>query len=349
MTNLLAFLIALPLTWNSLTTDSEIPSESSLRGIAVSGTGAICVAGGKPNGGGPEVWVSTDNGKSWQSRAPDVDGVTDYRSVAMPSPNVIVLASAGTPAVIMRSSDLGKSWTKVLHDKRPEAFIDSVRFWDDQRGIAMGDPVAGSFWLRQTDDGGETWRKLNMSIEPLPGEAGFAASNGSVCLFKNASIAIGLGGRTDSGPARLLRSDDAGKSWSVTEIAAIPANASSGIFSVQIREDGTGVAAGGDYKQTERASGHIAITVDHGATWRLPTGNPPRGFRSSVIYVEAAELTPDSGEQGYWLTTGPSGSETSVDGENWEPVAGAGFHAVTQSTGQVPFASGSDGRVAELR
>lgn len=329
---------ALPFAWQPI----PLPSEASLRGIAVSASGTICVAGN-----GPQVWISNDRGSTWSKRTPNSSGVTDYRSVAMPIGEVLVVASAGTPAVILRSQDLGVTWQTAHDDERAAAFIDSVRFWDTQRGMAFGDPVEGAFWFRVTKDGGKTWSDRGCQIPPLAGEAGFAASNGSLAMMSPDSILVGLGGREDQGPSRVLHSEDAGRNWGVSEVADMPANASSGIFSVAMGEGGFGVAVGGDYKQTERRIGNIAVTDDQGRSWRLPKGQRPGGFRSSVIFVPAKGKA--RRPMGYWLATGPSGTDISDDGEDWRTLGGTGYHALCLLPDGTPLASGADGRVAILR
>ncbi len=335
--------LILPLDWRVVT----LPNDASLRGVAIASDSVIAVAGS-----GPQVWVSADAGISWQERTPHRDGVTDYRCVAMPTENVLLVASAGSPAVIARSEDYGRSWSTVHLDERPAAFIDAMRFWDANRGVAFGDPVGGEFLLLATDDAGQTWRDLNCPVKPLEGEAGFAASNGSISLAGDSFIAIGLGGRADGGSSRVLVSHDAGQTWTSHEIAEMPASPTSGIFSIVIRESGFGIAVGGDYMLTDQTAGNIAVTEDHGKTWRLPTGKRPGGFRSSIMFLPSKSpqnpdsQNPDSQRGDYWLAAGPTGTDISDDGEDWRPLSEKGFHALSLLPNGTPIATGSDGRFA---
>jgi photosystem II stability/assembly factor-like uncharacterized protein len=332
---LLACLLAFPLQWQPL----KLGTESSLRGIAVGiavgDTEAMCVVGA-----GPTVQVSEDGGTTWVDRTPVRDGVTDYRCVAILDGKILIIASAGTPALILRSPDWGRTWITVHEDTREAAFMDGVRFWDDQHGIAFGDPVDGAFLMLTTQDGGQSWQNVECDVTPLEGEAGFAASNGALMLNGKAKITVGLGGRSDGGPSRLLSSDNKGQRWSVVEVDEMPANASSGIFAIEIRDDGFGVAVGGDYKRLDHQQGNVAVTEDHGLTWRLPTGARPSGFRSSVVFVS---------QSNFWLATGPSGTDISFDGEDWRPLTNNGYHALIVTPDGTPIACGSEGRVAVLR
>jgi hypothetical protein len=85
----------------------------------------------------------------------------------------------------------------------------------------------------------------------------------------------------------------------------------------------------------------------------MATGKGPRGFRSSIIYVPAPQATPGSDtfrrESGYWIATGPSGTDISADGEDWKPLSEMGYHALHLTPEGVPLAVGSDGRIAILK
>lgn len=338
---LIAFLLTLPLAWEPL----RSPTTSSLRGVAVSPDGTICVTGS-----GPEVWISDDQGQTWSSRTPVQAGVTDYRCAAYPASDVLLIASAGTPAVIVRSEDAGQSWTLSHQDDRQGAFFDSVRFFDRRHGLAFGDPVSGRFSILGTRDGGRTWTDVNCPVDAIGDEAGFAASNQSIALWGQSKIAIGLGGQTGLPSSRILRSNDRGQTWNVIGVGPMPTNASSGIFAVCAGPRGSLVAVGGDYQQAHRTEGNIARSDDSGASWRPIKGRAPSGFRSSLIFVDGDQPTPESIRAGdYWLTTGPSGTDVSADGDDWLPLGQIGFHALARLADGTPIAVGSEGRMAVLR
>ncbi|MEM0924711.1 MAG: hypothetical protein AAGJ83_01615 [Planctomycetota bacterium] len=317
-------------------------SGSSFRGLACSGD-VICVAGN-----GPEVWISEDSGLTWKNRTPQETNVTDYRCVAIPSgddPNrpTILLASAGSPAVILRSTDRGLHWTRVYENEHPSAFLDALRFWDQNHGLAFGDPIDGRFLILATQDGGRSWRPCPCEIAAIEGEAGFAASNGSITLAQPATAMIGLGGRKDGGPSRVLRTSDAGRTWAVSEVPPIPAGPSSGVFAIDLRSDGVGIAVGGTYEQTENPAGNIAVTRDAGRTWAVPTDRPP-GYRSSIVSV-----VDKNGKNSAWVVTGPSGTDLSFDGQRWQPLGQSGFHSLRPRGDGTIVACGSEGRMTVLR
>ncbi|MEM6469627.1 MAG: hypothetical protein AAF802_08640 [Planctomycetota bacterium] len=317
-------------------------SQASFRALAATDRGVLCLSGN-----GPEVWISEDRGATWSNRTPGEGDVSDYRCVAIPNPDAsdpaVIVASAGSPAAILRSTDFGRSWKLVYFNRQEEAFIDGLQFWDEDRGIAFGDPLEGSFLLLKTEDGGLTWTELSCDVQPLVGEAGFAASNSSLALLQPATVLIGLGGRVDGGASRILRSEDAGRSWTVHEVPSIPAGPSSGIFSISVRADGFGYAVGGNYKEPDNRNGNIATTSDGGRSWEAAEA-VPRGYRSSVLFAHSAS---SRGTSGRWVATGPSGTDILRNG-TWEALKEGGFHALHLLRDGSVLASGASGRAAIL-
>ena len=70
----------------------------------------------------------------------------------------------------------------------------------------------------------------------------------------------------------------------------------------------------------------------------------------SVIFVPAKGT--HSGETidaGYWLSTGPTGTDISDDGQDWRSIGETGFHALSLLPDGTPLATGSEGRIAILK
>jgi photosystem II stability/assembly factor-like uncharacterized protein len=72
---------------------------------------------------------------------------------------------------MFRSGDGGASWS--YRNDAPEIFFDALRFADQSRGYALGDPIAGRFVLIETTDSGATWHELP-GPEAKAGEDAFA-------------------------------------------------------------------------------------------------------------------------------------------------------------------------------
>ncbi|MEL6895456.1 MAG: hypothetical protein AAFP90_05065 [Planctomycetota bacterium] len=352
---LIGFFAGPPATWR----ETVLPQTVSCRAVSVSPNGkTLCIAGA-----GPRVWISTDGGDEWNERTPSIPGVTDYRCAVQPTNETLLIASAGSPAVILRSDDLGQHWKTAYKNDHPSAFIDSMKFWDAKRGIAFGDPVDGRFLLMQTTDGGATWNAIDGVPPALDGEAGFAASNQSIAVFGDGNCVIGLGGQTKT-DARVLLGEQFGTKWSVVTVQNMASGPSKGIFAIaadsrpEVGKMPTLIAVGGDYKNPQQRAGNFAISVDAGRTWSANVETAPGGYRSSIIHIPGSS---SGAKTARWIATGPTGTDISEDGRAWRPHSLTGFHALAGWKGhsianenpprQVSrfIAVGSEGRVGHSR
>ncbi|MDX2036756.1 MAG: hypothetical protein SFX72_08895 [Isosphaeraceae bacterium] len=218
-------------------------------------------------------------------------------------------------------------------------FLDAMAFWDDGRGIVLGDPVDGRFQILLTEDGGRRWTPLDPAGMPaaLPHESAFAASGTCVCVAGDGRAWFGIGG---GGQARVFSTVDGGRNWRASTTPIDASNESSGIFSISFDGEGrVGLAVGGDYKLAERAVRSIAKTSDGGRTWSAEGLSSPLGYRSAVT-----RLSKDT-----WLVVGPSGSDLTVDGgASWRSVDRTSFDSVSVA-GSTVWVSGERGGVARRR
>jgi photosystem II stability/assembly factor-like uncharacterized protein len=228
-------------------------------------------------------------------------------------------------------------WVSQFVNPDPKAFYDAMAFWDERHGIAFSDSIDGRFVIISTQDGGRTWSPVPAGGLPpaLPNEGAFAASGTNVAVFGDRHVWIGTGAASQ---ARVLRSTDRGKTWTVAA-SPLPAGPSAGIFSVAFKDATHGVIVGGDYKKEGEAIDNAAVTADGGATWTLVKGLS--GFRSVVAFM------PRSSSR--LVAVGPSGADVSTDdGKTWRPVAGEGFHAFSAKSGSAGWGVGEKGRIGRL-
>ncbi len=305
---------------------------TSLRGLSVVDDSVAWVSG---SGG----WVgrTADRGETWRWAQVTGHEHLDFRDIEAFSAGEAVIISAGTPLVILRTTDGGQAWTATHRDGRPEIFMDGMDFWDDGRGLAYGDPIAGVMQLLATDDWGLTWRDVSgeANLGLAEGEAGFAASGTGIRTLPGGGVYIATGGKV----SRVFHSADRGATWAVYGCPIVQGSSSTGIFSVAFRDALHGVVVGGDYREDGNAADAAFLTSDGGKTWWPPTRGT-RGYRSGVEYIGDRWL----------LATGTSGVDLSRDGgRHWEALSADGYHAVRKAKkGSWVLLAGSDGRIATL-
>jgi photosystem II stability/assembly factor-like uncharacterized protein len=316
-------------------------SKSSLRGLVLCDDAKTVWACGSAG----TVLTSQDLGKSWKNVGPTGFDKLEFRSIAAWSAEEAIIASAGTPAIVLKTDNGGQTWREVLRRPEEKAFFDGLRFYDRQRGILFSDPVAGHWLILTTQDGGETWTEIPSASLPLlrNGETAFAASNSSLQIANGGSAWLATGGGNYPS-TRIYYSVDYGRSWKES-LCPLPSGEASGVFSVAQSTQRKLIAVGGDYRGDAKSAHSAAYSADLGKTWTLCSGEP-KDFRSCVICWNAPNSKND-----VWLTVGPSGTDRSIDGEHWESVSQIGFHVIAgHSTGTV-IAVGSEGRcgVAQLK
>ncbi len=274
------------------------------------------------------TWLRTvDAGTTWSSGIVAGAEQLDFRSLAAFDARRAIVLSAGSPARMFRTGDGGASWSEAYRNDAPEIFFDALRFADESRGYALADPIAGRFVLLETTDSGATWHELP-GPEAQPGEGAFAASNSSLAV-RGDQLWFATGGAV----ARVFRSTDRGRTWTSAGAPAPSGAASRGVFSLSFATDRRGALVGGDY-QAPGAAGAFATTEDGGVTWT--PGDPPPGYRSSVIFLGSARL----------VTTGTSGTDSAEIGGRWRAL-GPGMNALSGS-GLTGWAVGAKGRVARF-
>ncbi|WP_348822992.1 WD40/YVTN/BNR-like repeat-containing protein [Flavobacterium aestuarii] len=231
----------------------------------------------------------------------------EFRSIAKTNTFIYVL-SVANPALLYRITKDGKDIKLVYQERNEKVFYDSMQFWNDKEGIAIGDPVTNKLCILKTADGGFTWSKILDSKLPelFDGEAHFAASNTNI-IIKGNDTWIVSGGKK----ARVFYSSDKGESWSSHKTPIDQGKQMTGIFTADFYDAEKGFAAGGNYEIPSQNFDNKAITDDGGKTWKLIADNTGFGFASCVQYV------PESKGRGI-ITVGATGLHYSHDGgQNW--------------------------------
>ncbi len=298
------------------------------------------------------VWASgtrgrvartTDAGATWTVTTVAGADSLDLRDISALSATRAWASTAGKAeegqAKIFGTSD-GASWTQQFQTSQPGVFLDAIKFWDAQHGIAMSDPIGEKLFILTTDDGGKTWSRVNTDAAPamLPNEAAFAASGTCLNIQGNTNVWIGTGG---GAKARVFRSTDRGRTWSVAETPVHAGNSASGIFSVAFSDAKHGVVVGGDYSKPKQLFDNAAVSEDGGATWHLAKGSLPQGYMSGAAFIPGT-----SGKS--VVAVGLAGTARSNDGgESWVMVDSVAYNSVAFASRDAGWAAGPRGRIAK--
>ena len=289
-------------------------------------------------GSGGTVLLSADSGETWKEMKVAGAEENDFRSIhAWDDKKAMVFGVAG-PDFAYLTSDGGENWEVAYHDTTAGLFFNSLKFADEEQGLAVSDPVDGKFFVIRTEDGGNSWAQVDSLPSVEEGEANFAASNTCIEFLPSGKAWIASGGSA----ARVFYSDDFGQSWKVAKTPMIRGTAASGIFSLAFRNDYEGAVVGGIYDQPEINTNIAAYTVDGGKNW-LPSVTMPREYRSCVQFLAM-------GDKNIAIAIGKTGCDYSLDGgQNWNHLSDEGYYTFRAVPGEaIGFAAGSNGRIAKV-
>lgn len=304
----------------------------SYRGLCVTPDGSQWVSGSLG------TVMKSHGGNSWKEVSPLNFEKLDFRSIHAWDDQNACIASAGQPAIILRTEDGGLHWREVFRHDDPQAFFDALHFSDANHGLCISDPLNGIWLLVESNDQGRSWKVMDTKESPRAseGEAAFAASNGSWVFTGRGQGALATGGDVDGGMARIHVRDADGK-WS-RWTAPIRSNKSSGIFAIAFGPHLGWIAVGGDYMRADDGRSSAVWSRD-GILWN-EAKIQPSGYRSSLAMVESS-LGP------LVLAIGPSGGDGSRDGSSWARWSDEGFHVIRwDASARRVWAAGSDGRIA---
>ena len=239
-------------TWQSVSSGLGSETVGDLA-VAPSDSNIVWVGTGEKNSlrsqyWGDGVYKSTDGGRNWTKV-----GLADSRAIGRivihpTGPDTVYVAALGhlwgasNERGVYKTSDGGKTWTRILFVNDTTGFVDLemdprdpntlyAAAWHRLRwgGSHMEGVGAGS-GLYKTTDGGRTWTRLTDPAKPNGLPAGRIGRIGVAIALQNPKLVFAMiqvdRGVTDPAQGRfggVFRSSDAGGTWTqVNDLQAIP-------------------------------------------------------------------------------------------------------------------------------
>src|SRR3954467_3133288 len=109
--------------------------KTSLRGLSVVDDNIIWASGSNGtvarsiNGGKKFKWLTV---QGYEQR--------DFRDIEAFDANTALIMAVAEPAIILKTTDAGKTWRKVFEDSTKGMFLDAMDF-DGAYGVVIGDPI----------------------------------------------------------------------------------------------------------------------------------------------------------------------------------------------------------------
>ena len=257
----------------------------------------------------------------------------EFRSMAQTQGFIFILSIAN-PALLYKIDKKNVKPKLIYRESHSKVFYDSMKFWNETEGIAVGDPTEDCFSLLITHNGGNSWNK--MPCENLPkladGEAAFAASNTNI-VVKGEKCWIVSGGKK----ARVFFSPDKGQTWSVYDSPIVHGGQMTGIYTADFYDEHTGIIAGGNYDQPNEKAGNKAVTHDSGKTWTPISDNIGFGYASCIQFAPGSD-----GRE--LLCVGATGVFYSSDGGfSWQKIlADKSLYTISFLNRETVYAAGKD-------
>ncbi|WP_420322937.1 WD40/YVTN/BNR-like repeat-containing protein [Flagellimonas sp.] len=263
------------------------------------------------------------------------DSITpSFRAVAHTDSDFFMLSIA-SPALLYKTGESGKM-ELVYIEEGEGVFYDSMKFWNNLEGIAVGDTMDGCLSIIITRDGGNNWKKLACAQLPKSAEAegAFAASNTNIDIVGD-KVWIG----TTAG--NVYSSADKGMTWKVNQTPIVKEKPTEGIYSIDFYDENLGFAIGGDYTDPDSNKKNKIITQDGGETWNLIADGQLPNYKSCVQFVANAD--------GKTLVavgfTGISGSND--QGMSWKQLSDESFYTLRFLNDSIAYAAGKH-RISKL-
>lgn len=242
-------------------TEYECPNpDNSFRGLSVLNDSSIWVSSNQG-----QVWYFQVGG-GWENRSPKGYEAIQWRDIEAFNDSTALILSAGSPGLVLKTSDAGTTWREVYRDDSPHIFFDAMDFYGQQSGFAFADAEEEYLGMIETQDGGETWHKWEntLALKVWPQQGGFAASGSCIKVLNDSSWALVLGGK------QAIFNYTVNKKGFSINLPLDEGGPSKGAFSLDFKNKDTLIVVGGDYRADSLSNKTITVSFDGGQTWKAP-------------------------------------------------------------------------------
>lgn len=298
----------------------------SIRGLSVVNDKVFWCSGS--NG---SVAKSIDGGKtiSWFT----VAGYEkrDFRDIEAFDEKTAIIMGIAEPAIMLKTSDGGMSWKKVLEDSTKGMFLDAMSFDRKGNGLVIGDPIGGKVYLAYTNDFGSSWHKDEQIFETRKGESFFASSGTNIHVSRGSKYPLFVSGGFVS---RLFYKNK------IYPLALMKGVESTGANSIAVSGNKATIVGGNFANDKSKDSNCVLVNFKNKVAFSV-SKTPPLGYRSCVVYYKKRRL----------MTCGTSGVDISEDGgKNWKNISVQSFHVVQKAKrAKAIFLAGNKGKIARLQ
>lgn len=220
---------------------------------------------------------TTDGGQTWSTSRLQFGFAPFPSSISSLDAQTAVISGvdANFNNFVMVTHNGGLGWGRINEEtyRLPTSFVNAVHFYDQENGVAIGDPAKRgvdtvlSFEIYTISDKGKTWTRIPPEHIPVPdsnelGGPAYYSFVGDHIWFGTVDYGTGR-------PHRIFHSADRGRHWTAKR---------SDLTKIHFSDERNGLAS------SDQA---LAITADGGETWTQL--NLPSGY-----YLNSAALIPDS-------------------------------------------------------
>ncbi len=319
---------------------------TNLRGLSAVDSLTIWTCG---NNG--HIGKSIDGGTTWNWVNPIAYEKSDFRDVHAFSADTAIIMAAGTPALILRTTNGGITWVEAFRSDNERVFLDALDFWGDKKGICIGDWVDNKPYNLSTFDKGKTWQLQKFETDYKNKDGAYFAASGT-CLraftFESdtgfiATISINIDSSNKHGFMVFEKLKHNEYDIDLYDAPYTTTEPSQGLFSLCIDIDNEIIwVVGGDYaKPNNGFSAFFDIDDDE---FKIPQSQV-NGYRSCVELFSYNNTT-------MVIACGPNGADISISNIEkiaWKPISQLPFNTAKKSRiGNTVFLCGKQGTIYKL-